>query len=527
MKSSNLKRLAAFVLAIALILPLTLSSILAADSSKEENSPNSVQDDNKLDSSNQITSVDDLSGKKIGVQLGTTGDVYISDYETDGSGTKVERYSKGADAVQALRQGKIDAIVIDELPAKNFVKSSGNIKILEEEFANEDYAISIAKNNTELLNKVNSALSDLKSDGTLQAISDYYIQQQNEDSSVKPPYTSPEGLTYSNGTLKMATNAYFPPYEFYASNKIVGIDPMIATAIADKLNMKLEIVDMAFDSIITAVSSGKVDMGMAGMTVTEERKKNINFSDSYTTTKLVVIVNDQTQAASSQSLADHFKSNFIEDSRYVYILKGLSYTVMISFFAALIGIVIGFLVAVVRVSHDKNGTLSILNILANIYLTIVRGTPTMVQLLIIYYVIFGSYNINKVLVAIMAFGFNSGAYVAEIFRSGIMAIDNGQFEASTCLGLTNFQTFIHVILPQAFKNILPALANEFIVLLKETSISGYIGLNDLTRGGDIIRSITYDAFFPLIAVAIIYLILVDGLSRLVKILERRLRKNER
>lgn len=151
----------------------------------------------------------------------------------------------------------------------------------------------------------------------------------------------------------------------------------------------------------------------------------------------------------------------------------------------------------------------------------------MVQLLIIYYVIFSSVHIDKLIVAILAFGINSGAYVAEIFRSGIMSIDNGQFEAARSLGLSYKTTMISVILPQAFKNVLPALANEFIVLLKETSISGYIGLNDLTRGGDIIRSITYDPMLPLIGVAIIYLIMVMGLSQLVKKLERRLRNNER
>lgn len=151
----------------------------------------------------------------------------------------------------------------------------------------------------------------------------------------------------------------------------------------------------------------------------------------------------------------------------------------------------------------------------------------MVQLLIIYYVIFSSVHIDKIVVAILAFGINSGAYVAEIFRSGIMSIDNGQFEAARSLGLSYKTTMISVILPQAFKNVLPALANEFIVLLKETSISGYIGLNDLTRGGDIIRSITYDPMLPLIGVAIIYLVMVMGLSQLVKKLERRLRNNER
>ena len=395
--------------------------------------------------------------------------------------------------------------------------------ILPEEFANEDYAIAIAKGNSSLTSSINDALNTLKANGTLDAILNNYIGENIGQT----PYTSPENVNRSNGTLVMATNAYFQPYEYYENGTIVGIDVDVATAICDTLGMTLKVEDMEFDSIITAVSSGKADVGIAGMTVTPERQKNIDFSDSYTTSQQVIVVRNNDAVSSGTSLSEKFKTDFLTDNRYQFILTGLKNTLIIAACAALIGIVIGFLVAVVRSSHDKTGNLKILNAICTVYLTIIRGTPSMVQLLIIYYIIFGSMNISKLLVAILAFGINSGAYVAEIFRSGIMSIDNGQFEAARSLGLTYRQTMLSVILPQAFKNVLPALANEFIVLLKETSISGYIGLTDLTRGGDIIRSITYDAFLPLLGVAFIYLVLVVILSALVKKLERRLRSNER
>lgn len=227
-----------------------------------------------------------------------------------------------------------------------------------------------------------------------------------------------------------------------------------------------------------------------------------------------------------QSLQDRFYINFIKKDRWVYIVDGLETTLLVTFFAVLIGIVLGFLVAAVRSTYDKTGKLKILNILCQIYLTVIRGTPVVVQLLIIYFVIFGSVNIEKVPVAIMAFGLNSGAYVAEIFRSGIMSIDAGQFEAGRSLGFNYVQTMRYIIMPQAFKNVLPALGNEFIVLLKETSVAGYIALQDLTKGGDIIRSRTYDAFMPLIAVAIIYLAMVLIFTKLVNMLERRLRNSD-
>ena len=226
------------------------------------------------------------------------------------------------------------------------------------------------------------------------------------------------------------------------------------------------------------------------------------------------------------SFWDKFYLNSIKDDRYMYLVNGLKNTLLITLFAVIIGVALGFLVAVIRSTCAKTGKLKILDKLCGLYLTVVRGTPVMVQLLIMFYVVFVSSN-NKLMVAVIAFGINSGAYVAEIVRSGIMSIDQGQFEAGRSLGFSYPKTMWYIILPQAFKNILPALANEFIVLLKETSICGYIGLTDLTRGGDIIRSRTYEAFLPLLGVALIYLIMVAGLSALVKVLERRLSASDR
>lgn len=222
-----------------------------------------------------------------------------------------------------------------------------------------------------------------------------------------------------------------------------------------------------------------------------------------------------------------FIQDFIEKDRWVYLKDGLLVTLQITFFAVIIGILIGFIIAIIRTTHDKTGKLKILNVFAKVYLTVIRGTPIVVQLLIIYFIIFASVDIDKVLVACLAFGINSGAYVAEIVRGGINSIDEGQFEAGRSLGFNYFQTMVYIIMPQAFKNIVPSLANEFIVLLKETSVAGYIALEDLTKGGDIIRSQTYDAYLPLLGVAAIYLVLVLIFEKLVAILERRLRASER
>jgi len=221
-----------------------------------------------------------------------------------------------------------------------------------------------------------------------------------------------------------------------------------------------------------------------------------------------------------------FNLNFITDDRWKYIFNGLKTTLTVTFFSLIIGIILGIIVAIIKSSYIKNNSFKIPNAICNLYLTIFRGTPIVVQLLIIYFVIFSTVRIDKTLVAIIAFGLNSGAYVAEIFRSGIMSIDNGQFEAGRSLGFNYAQTMYHIILPQAFKNVLPALGNELIVLVKETSVCGYIALQDLTKGGDIIRSQTYSPFMPLIAVALIYLVMVIGLEKVVNALERKLRNSE-
>ncbi len=238
-----------------------------------------------------------------------------------------------------------------------------------------------------------------------------------------------------------------------------------------------------------------------------------------------------------QDFVDEFKLNFIDGDRWEWILDGFKNTLLITLLAGLIGIALGVIIAIVRSTYDKTGAdmkkrggigyalLAFFNGICNIYLTVIRGTPVVVQLLIMYFVIFAS-STNGTMVAVIAFGINSGAYVAEIFRSGIMSVDKGQFEAGRSLGLNYIQTMIYIVIPQMFKIVLPTLCNEFIVLLKETSIAGYVGIVDLTKAGDLIRGRTFSAFMPLIAVAIIYLVVVMIFTALVRKLERRLRNSD-
>lgn len=237
---------------------------------------------------NSVNSKDDLPGKKIGVQLGTTGDSDASEYEKN-DGSTVERYNKGSDAIQALKTGKIDCVIIDQQPAEAFVEKNDDLKILSDTFDAEEYAICIAKDNTDLTDSFNKAIEELKTDGTIDSIISNYIG----DEAGQHPYETPDGTEYPNGTLTMATNAQFEPYEYYDGDKIVGIDADIAQAICDKLGYELKIEDMEFDAIVAAVSSRKADFGAAGMTVTEDRLKNIDFTDTYATACQVIVVRNK------------------------------------------------------------------------------------------------------------------------------------------------------------------------------------------------------------------------------------------
>ena len=222
------------------------------------------------------------------------------------------------------------------------------------------------------------------------------------------------------------------------------------------------------------------------------------------------------------SIIESFYYSVIYDNRYKFILEGLFHTVLIAALAVIIGVVIGIVIALIRNYYETSGKLKFLNKLVTLYVDIIRGTPVVLQLMIIYYVVFKSVDVSTVVVGILAFGINSGAYVSEIIRSGIQSVSVGQSEAGYSLGLEYYQVMLYIVLPQAIKNILPALGNEFITLLKETSVGAYVGIIELTKASDIIASRTYDYFFPLIIIAIIYLVMTLGLTRVVQSMERRL-----
>lgn len=369
-----------------------------------------------------IQTLDDVRGKRISVQTGTSGAEYAESLTSKSNITYQKTY---ADVLMDVMTGKVDCEVVDSSVAYAQAARNSGIKVLDiTDAETEYYGFIFAKGNQELCDLVNKALAKLEADGTLDKILDYYAAADGKE---------------------------VPSY--YSDSKA------------------------------------------------EEDVKHEGFWGG---------------------LWDRIYKDFLKFDRYNYLVQGLENTLIITALALLIGMALGSVVAMVRSTHDISGRFRILNAICKVYVTVIRGTPVMVQLLIIYYVVFASVNFNPVLIASVAFGLNSGAYVAEVIRSGINSVPKGQMEACRSLGMTNRMAMSSVIMPQAIRNILPALGNEGITLLKETSVAGYIGIMDLTRGGDIIRGQTYDALLPMLVVAAIYLAIVLVLTYLVGKLEKRL-----
>lgn len=373
-----------------------------------------------LKKDSEIQSIEDLNGKKIAVQEGTTGDFLVTPEDdneiiTD-KNTQVKRFKKGADAIVELKNGGVDAVVIDSSPARSFVAANEkDLKYVDIETSEESYAIAVGKGNKELLDDINEGLAAIKEKGIFDELVNQYIN--GDDNKVRQTSDNP-------------------------------------------------IMQIIYDC----------------------------------------------------------KYVFIDTNGYQLLLEGLGVTIGISFAAVCLGIALGFIIALMKLTETRKKRKTVLSVIANVYINVLRGTPVMVQLLIMYMIVFRSN--MAYLAAILTFGINSGAYVAENIRAGIMAVDQGQMEGGRSLGFTYSQTMHYIILPQAIKNAFPALGNEFITLLKETSIVGYVAIRDLTKAADFIISRTYEAFYPLIAIAIIYFILVWGLTKLLAVVERRMRRSD-
>lgn len=456
--------------------------------------------------------LDDIADKSVGVFAGTVHDAFVATHYPE---ARISRFNSPADIILSLSMGKIDAALLDLSSANVMLGSNPAIGILTEDALTLPIAAGFSKDNPELRKTFNEFLAEIRSDGTYATIYKRWFVDDPETARM-PGFdcdrTAPKvTLAVSVGDL---------PNSAIVDGAHVGFDIELMKTFARRKGFNLKIITMDFASLIAAIASGKADIIADAISITEERKRQVAFSDSYNVVKTAVLVlntnlySAETDAPGEKTpptrgsfwhdsvvhgIADSFYSNIVHEKRYLLILDGLKTTAVISVLSTLFGTLLGGLICFMRMSPKK-----ILQVLSMMYISILRGTPVLVVLMIIFYVVFASVDIEPIFVAVIAFGLNFAAYVSEMFRTGIEGVDKGQSEAGIALGFSRLKTFIYIVLPQAVRRILPVYKGEMISLVKMTSIVGYIAVQDLTKASDIIRSRTFDAFFPLIMVAALY-----------------------
>jgi len=466
-------------------------------------------------SSDKMKVLDDIAGKSVGVYAGTIHDKFVQEHYPT---CDIKRFNTPADILLSLKMGKVDAAFIDLVSAKVMLKSNPEIGILTEDALSLPVAVGFNKNNPNLREKFNEYLKEIRADGTYDIMFKRWMIDDPEKA-IMPKFEFDKDAPRIN--LAVAVGDL--PNSAVMNGEHVGFDIELVERFAKLKGYNLKISTMDFGSLIAALSSGKADIIADGMAITEERQKRVAFSDSYNMFKTAVLVLNKNlyntiavekekveseneasfwEGTIIEDIADSFYSNIIQENRYLLILDGLRTTAVISILATIFGTLFGGLICFMRMSKRK-----ILLVPAKVYISILRGTPVLVVLMITFYVIFASVDIDPVVVAVIAFGLNFAAYVSEMFRTGIEGVDKGQTEAGIAIGFTKVKTFIYIVLPQAVRRILPVYKGEMISLVKMTSIVGYIAVQDLTKASDIIRARTFDAFFPLIMVAVLYFLI--------------------
>lgn len=495
---------------------LAALGLLAGDGTSEAAA--SASDGTAPGPSTKLVRVDDLKDKRIAALLGSAHVDYVT--KTWPRATLLQ-LSAPADLILAVKTGKADAALSDAEPLREMLREDDTLGVLGDTLFSFPEGVGFSKANPALLKDFNQFLARLKQEGTH---ADMVNRWMEKNITVMPFIANPN----ANGELVVGISEGSLPFAAVKDNQLIGFEIELAQRFAAHVGKKVKFSQLEFGSLIAAVSSGKVDMIISAIFITDERKLSINFSDPYYeegtrvfALKKNIAAYHTASAESSPALpfvsrvANSFQRNIIQEKRYLLLWDGLKTTILISVFATILGTLLGMLICYLRMSKQR-----VLNLPARLYISILRGTPVLVLLMLIFYVVFAAVNIDPLLVAVIAFALNFAAYAAEIFRSGVEGIDKGQSEAGIAMGFSRLSTFIHIVLPQTVQRIMPVYKGEFISLVKMTSIVGYIAVQDLTKASDIIRSRTFDAFFPLLLIAILYFLIAWLLMLALEYLER-------
>ncbi|MBN1940321.1 MAG: ABC transporter permease subunit [Candidatus Aminicenantes bacterium] len=449
----------------------------------------------------------------IGAMTGTTGEQLVRERFPKAD---LKLFDDVMDAIAALKTGRLDYVITAYTTALRAANANDDLAVRSEEYNHEWASIAVRKDNPALLAEINAVLAEFKADGTLDKIIGHWVRPDGS------PYEIIKVPQAEGGPpLRVAIAANREPMGFHQGEEIVGLDPELIQTIAFRLGRPVVFSDMKFSALIAALESGKADVICSNMTATDERRERVGFTDGYYVNPQVMLARQSIPAGSGRTgffagVKDSFFNNIVREKRYLLIWQGLKVTFLISILSALLGTVLGGLICFMRMSKR-----TLLRGIARAYIDLLRGIPQVVLLMIMFYVILAPLDISGVLVATFTFALNFAAYVSEMFRTSIESVKKGQTEAGIALGFSKAGAFLHIVLPQAVQRVLPVYKGEFIALVKMTAIVGYIAVQDLTKASDIIRSRTFDAFFPLVMVAVLYFVLAWILTRLLEAIQVR------
>ncbi len=465
---------------------------------------------------NAPKTLDELRRADIGVMTGTNFPEHVKEALPEAN---TLFYNTVADEVNALKSGKVAAVALDEPVARNVMTQDSAVTVIPEKLKALDYGFIFQKNEAGkvICDKLSEFIVKTKKDGTAESLQKKWFDSADL-SAVEAP--DQRDLTDKNGTIHLAMTQN-PPFAFTRNETACGYDIELFTMFCREYGYALEISDVSADAILSAVQSGKYDSACCGISITEERKESMLFSEANYSGGTVLLVMkdgaDQNNGSILMKIKDSFEKTFIREDRWKLFLEGIGTTMLITMLSVLFGTILGFFVFILCRKGNP-----VANNIADFCMWLVQGMPVVVLLMILYYIVFGQVAISGTIVSIVGFTLIFGTSVFNMIRSGVGAVDKGQTEAAYSLGYTDRQAFYKVVLPQALPHFMPTYKGEITSLIKATAIVGYVAVQDLTKMGDIVRSQTYEAFFPLIAVAIIYFIIAAILTAIVEKIEIRI-----
>ena len=454
---------------------------------------------------NIIGSISEMNGHNMGCMSGSIFDELIEEKFPD---SNISYFNSRSELLLGLTTGKIDGFVSDEPVAMMMLNQNENITYLDEPIGNVEYGICFSNERKDVLIQFNQYLAKIKTNGHLKELQDKWISP-NGNNEKKEIYN----LTNKNGILRCVTTPDAAPFSFMSNGTFEGLEAELLYEFCYEYGYDLQIDNVSFDAILTSVATNKYDVAFNGIYITEERKKSVNFCDPHSIGDDVVIIRNGNTSMNKnifESIIDSFNKNFIEENRYQLLITGTLVTLSISFFSIILGTAGGLLLYMLSTVNRR-----VKKIIDKIQ-SILSKLPAVVILMILFYVIFQKSTLSGTIVSIIGFSYIFANIYYGLIKVGIKATDYGQYEAALALGYDKWTAFYHIILPQALKTVYDTYIREVINLVKNTSIVGYVSVNDITRTSDIIRGRTYDALFPLLVVAIIYYFLSTGLILFLK-----------